>query len=117
MPLVARPLHHLILRALLRGVRKDDQSARRSALLSLPSATRRLAAPLLSTMVAVRPDPSAPRRGRGDLGEQRQNMQLAVEIELFRLALSVADAVPELANLLDPEGAGSTSRAYLTIQS
>jgi hypothetical protein len=35
-----------------------------------------------------------PRRGCGDFGEQRQDMQLAVEIELLRLALSRADAVP-----------------------
>ena len=55
--------------------------------------------------------PSASRRGRGDLGEQRQNMQLAVEIELFRLALCVSNAVPKLANLLHPEEPGSTSRA------
>jgi hypothetical protein len=37
---------------------------------------------------------SARRRGRGDFGEHRQNMQLAVEIKLFRFALSVTDAVP-----------------------
>lgn len=56
--------------------------------------TRRLAAPLLSTRGSVETQPSPSARGRGDLGEQRQNMQLAVEIERLRLALSVADAVP-----------------------
>jgi hypothetical protein len=38
----------------------------------------------------------APRPGRGDFGDERQDMQLAVEIELVRLALSHADAVPKL---------------------
>jgi hypothetical protein len=56
--------------------------------------TRRLVAPLLSTRGLLDVVPSASGRGRGDLGEQRQNMQLAIEIELFRLALRFANAVP-----------------------
>jgi hypothetical protein len=61
--------------------------------------TRRLAAPRLSTRAVS----STPRRGGGDLSEQRQNMQLAVEIKLPGLTLGVSDAVPEPANLLDPD--------------
>jgi hypothetical protein len=38
--------------------------------------------------------PSPPTRGRGDLGEQSQDVQLAVEIEFVRLALRGADAIP-----------------------
>src|ERR1700722_14921118 len=49
---------------------------------------------------------SASRRGRGDLREQRQNMQLAVEIKLLCLTLRISDAVPKAATLLDPAGAG-----------
>ena len=56
--------------------------------------TRRLAAPLLSTRGSVETQPSAPGRRRRDLGEQRQNMKLAIEIKFLRLALGVADAVP-----------------------
>jgi hypothetical protein len=38
--------------------------------------------------------PSSSRRSRSDLGEQRQNVQLAVEVERVRLAVCVTDAVP-----------------------
>jgi hypothetical protein len=55
--------------------------------------TRRLAATLLS-MRGWLVNPSPPLRACGDLGEQRQDVQLAVEIELLRLALGRADAVP-----------------------
>src|SRR5208282_2559486 len=54
---------------------------------------------------------SAPRGGCGDLGDERLNVQLAIEIERFRLPFGGADAVPEAAYLVDlakwrPEIAG-----------
>src|SRR5580658_1650275 len=46
---------------------------------------------------------SAPGRGRGDLGEQRENVQPSIEIERFRLALRGADAVPKRTDTLHLE--------------
>src|SRR6185437_13500684 len=52
------------------------------------------------------PVPSPRWRGRGDLGDQRQNMQFPVEIERLRLPLRVADAVPQASNLVHLERSG-----------